>query len=81
MLNSPHRKTIAPVVIVLRIDIGRIEVQVVGIRSRVERGRPIVAVRPTVVERRIIVVARRGEENIHNNDYHLIRQIGRNHDH
>ena len=74
MLNSPHRKTIAPVVIVLRIDIGRIEVQVVGIRSRVERGRPIVAVRPTVVERR-------GEENIHNNDYHLIRQIGRNHDH
>ena len=38
LLNSPHRKTLAPEAIALRIDIGRIEAQVVGIRSRVERG-------------------------------------------
>ena len=63
MLNSPHRKTVAPIVVVLRIHRRTIEVQVVGVRTAVERCRPVVAVRPAIRERRTIVVARRGEEN------------------
>ena len=63
MLNSPHRKAVEAVVVVLRIHIGRIEVQVVSIRSRVQRTCPIVAVRATIVERRAIVVASSREEN------------------
>ena len=63
MLNSPHRKTVAAIVVVLRINRGTVEVQVVGVRTTVPTGRPIVAVRPAIVERRTIVVARRGEEN------------------
>ena len=38
LLNSPHGKTKAPAADVLRIDTRGTEVQVVGIRSRVERG-------------------------------------------
>jgi hypothetical protein len=71
MLNSPRRKTIAPVVVVRWIHITRIEVQVVCVRRRVVRRTPIVAVRTTVVERRTIVVARSREENIQPNDHHL----------
>ena len=71
MLNSPHRETIAPVVVVRWIHATRIEVQVVGVRLRYEGRTPIVAVRTAVVERRTIVVATRGEENIQLIGYHL----------
>ena len=65
-LNRAHRETIAPVVVVLRVDSRRIEVHVVGVSGGVERTRPVVAVRPAVVERRTIVVARSGEEHTSN---------------
>ena len=63
MLNSPHREPVAPIVVVLRIDIRTIEVQVARIRGRVVRGRPVVAARPAIVERRTIVVASRRKES------------------
>ena len=63
MLNRPDRKAVPAIVVVLRIDIRAIEVQVVGIGSRVEPGRPVVPVRATVVERRTIVVPGSREEN------------------
>ena len=71
LLNSPRRKTIAPVAAVRWIHITRIEVQVVCVRRRVVRRTPIVAVRTAVVERSTIVVARSREENIQLNDHHL----------
>jgi hypothetical protein len=36
LLNRPDRKAVPPIVVVLRIDATRTEVQVVGIGSRVE---------------------------------------------
>ncbi len=63
MLNRPDRKAVPAIVVVLRIDIRGIEVQVVGIGSRVEPRRPVVPVRATVVERRTIVVAGSREES------------------
>jgi len=63
VLNRPDRKAVPAIVVVLRIDIRGIEVQVVGIGSRVEPRRPVVPVRATVVERRTIVVPGSREEN------------------
>ena len=63
MLNRPDRKAESAFVVVLRIDIRGIEVQVVGIGSRVEPRRPVVPVRATVVERRTIVVPGSREES------------------
>ena len=50
--NATNGKTVGLVVVVLRVDIGTIEVQVPGVRSRVRRTGPIVAVRTTIVHRR-----------------------------
>ena len=50
------------VVIRARVDIRRIEVQVVGVLCRVGCSRPIVAVRATVVRLRTIPVAREHED-------------------
>ena len=57
--NAADRETVAAIVVVLRIDIAAVEVQVVGIRSRVRRTRPVVAVATLIVQRagRVIVVA------------------------
>ena len=62
MLNSPHSETVEAVVVVLRIDTTRIEVQVVAVGSRVQRGTPIVAVRASVVQARPVPVAGGREE-------------------
>ena len=64
MLNRPHSKTIAPVVVVGGINVRAIEVQVVGISSRVERCTPVVAVRAAVFKRRTIVATAGGEEHV-----------------
>ena len=64
MLNRANRATVTPVVVVLRVHVRTIEVQVVGVRGRVVGTRPIVAVRAAIVERRTIVVAGRGHENV-----------------
>ena len=64
MLNRTHREPVVPIVVVLRIDTTRVEVQVVGIPSRVERCRPVVAVRAAIVPRRAIAVARASEEKL-----------------
>ena len=62
MLDSPNREAVEPVVVVRGIDTTRIEVQVVAVGRRVQRGRPVVAVRASVVETRPVPVARGGEE-------------------
>ena len=62
MLNRAHREAVVPIVVVLRIDPSTVEVQVPGVAGRVERRRPVVAVRPSVVPRAAIAVARAGEE-------------------
>ena len=73
MLNRPDRKAESAFVVVLRIDFRGIEVQVVGIGSRVEPRRPVVPVRATVVERRTIVVPGSREESEKKCGYHLLR--------
>ena len=72
VLNSTNRETIVPIVVVLRIDIRTIEVQVVCVGTIVERGRPVVPVGTTIVERRTIVVASSRQENP-SIGYHLSR--------
>ena len=65
MLDGTDRKTVEPIVVVLRIHASRVEVQVPPVGCGVERRRPIVAVRATVVPRRAIAVAgAREEENL-----------------
>ena len=65
MLNRADRKAVPAIVVVLGIHFRSIEVQVVGVRLRVETGRPVVAVRASVVERRTVVVAS-GRESCRN---------------
>ena len=66
MLNQYRPDTLPVVaVVVVRVDIARIEVEfatVVGI-ARIERTRPVVAVRACIVERRIIAIARRRQKS------------------
>jgi hypothetical protein len=62
VLDSPNREAVEPVVVVRGIDTTRIEVQVVAVSRRVQRRRPVVAVRAAVVETRTVPVARGGEE-------------------
>ena len=57
VLNSPHSETVEAVVVVLRIDATRIEVQVATISGRVQRRSPIVAIGATIVPRSPIAVA------------------------
>ena len=57
MLNRPNREAVEPVVVVLRIDTTTVEVQVTTISGRVERSRPVVAVRAAIIPRRTIAVA------------------------
>ena len=57
MLHCPARKAVEPVVVVLRVDPSRVEVQVPAVRLRVETARPVVAVRTTVVPRLAVAVA------------------------
>ena len=57
MLHRPARKAVEPVVVVLRVDPSRVEVQVPAVRLRVETARPVVAVRTTVVPRLAVAVA------------------------
>ena len=63
VLDSPNREAVEPVVVVRGIDTTRIEVQVVAVGRRVQRGRPVVAVRASIVETRPVPVARGWEEN------------------
>ena len=62
VLDSPNREAVEPVVVVRGIDTTRIEVQVVAVSRRVQRRRPVVAVRAVVVETRTVPVARGREE-------------------
>ena len=71
MLNNPNRETVEPIVVVLRIDARSIEVQVVPVRGRLERARPVVAVGATIVTRRSISVAGSRKE-ILKVSYHLL---------
>ena len=61
--DRADRKAVVTIVVVRRIDIARIEVQVVGIAIRVQRRRPVVAIRTAIVQARVIDVASGGEEN------------------
>ena len=63
VLNRPNREAVEPIVVVRGIDVRTIEVQVVAVSRRVQRGRPVVAVRASVVQTRPVPVARGGEEN------------------
>ena len=62
MLHRPQGETVVPIVVVLRIDSSRIEVQVPSVTGTIPCRRPVVAVRPSVVPRAAIAVARAGEE-------------------
>ena len=63
LLDSPNREAVEPVVVARGIDTTRIEVQVVAVGSRVQRGRPVEADRASVVEPRPVPVARGREED------------------
>ena len=55
--HAAHTKAVQLIVVVLRVDAARVEVQVVSVRGRrIGRGRPIVAVRAHVLERRITII-------------------------
>ena len=60
MLHCPASEAVEPIVVVLRIHSTAVEVQVPAVRLRVERTRPVVAVRATVVPRLAIAVAGAG---------------------
>jgi len=49
ILDTPHRETVRPIIVVRGIHSPRIEVQIVGVRP-VRTGRPVVAVRTLIVE-------------------------------
>ena len=61
--NGPHRKAVVAVVVV-HVGVARIEVEVPRVVRvvRVERTRPVVAVRASVVELTVPTVARSGQE-------------------
>ena len=59
VLHRPDRKTVAPLVVALRIDAFTEEAQVPSEAGREERGRPVVAIGTTEVPRRPIAVAGR----------------------
>jgi hypothetical protein len=57
LLNAPNLEPVALVVVVLRVDVAiRIEVQVVCVTTILRR-RPVVGVRPSIVDRRTVSVA------------------------
>ena len=57
ILNRAHGEPVVPIVAVLRTDTTRVEAQVVGIPSRVERRRPVEADRTAIDPTRTIAVA------------------------
>lgn len=61
-------------VVVVRIDVSIVEVQVPRVVRvvRIERRRPVVAVRTLIVETRFVAVARRRQEKPRENDSPLI---------
>ena len=62
MLHCPAGEPVEPVVVVLRVDPARVEVQVPAVRLRVETAAPVVAVRASVVPALAVAVAAAGEE-------------------
>ena len=62
MLHRPDGESVEPIVVVGWINSRRIEVQIVTVRLRVKRRRPVVPVRASVVEPRTVTVARGREE-------------------
>ena len=64
MLNRPDSEPVVPIVVVLRIDTTTVEVQVASIAGRVERRRPVVAVRTAIVPTRTIAVARASKKEL-----------------
>jgi hypothetical protein len=77
VLDCSNREAVEPVVVVRGIDTTRIEVQVVAVGLRVQRGRPVVAVRAPVVQASPVPVARGWEKDAptkpHVIGYHLQR--------
>lgn len=71
--NRSDRVAVVAVVVV-RIDVSIVEVQVPRVVRvvRVERRRPVVAVRTLIVETRFVAVARRRQEKPRENDSPLI---------
>ena len=71
--NRTNALTVVAVVVV-RIDVSIVEVQVPRVVRvvRVERRRPVVAVRTLIVETRFVAVARRRQEKPRENDSPLI---------
>lgn len=71
--NRSDRVAVVAVVVV-RIDVSIVEVQVPRVVRvvRIERRRPVVAVRTLIVETRFVAVARRRQEKPRENDSPLI---------
>ena len=57
MLYWATSKAVEPVIVVLRIDTSRIEVQIPAVSLGVERATPVVTVPACVVPRRTVAVA------------------------
>ena len=55
--DAPDGESVVAIIVILRIDIRRIEVEVVHIRAIVVRRRPVVAVRGLIVRGAIVEVA------------------------
>lgn len=72
MLNRPTHEAVEPIVVVLRIDTATVEVQVATIRLRVERGRPVVTVRATIVAGSTIPVTTARKEGLSVATFHDI---------
>lgn len=70
MLNRANSEPVEPVVVVLRVDTSRVEVQVPRITGGVERSRPVVAVRAAIVPRLPIAVARASKKELSGTSLH-----------
>ena len=55
--KTPNGKTVILIVVVGRVQVRRVQVQVVGVVVAVRRTTPVVPVRPSIVRRRTVKVA------------------------
>ena len=60
--DAAHGEPVPPIVVVGGIDVRRIEVEVTSVRTTVGSSGPVVAVRPSIVERGTVVVATTQEQ-------------------
>ena len=60
--ETSDRSTVVAIVVVLRIDVSGVEVQIVRVRTTVDRAGPVVRVVARIVQRRTVDVATASKE-------------------